>query len=127
MRYIILLLCLWIAGCNNPPQIEEPKNLEFTSLNEGHCSYWNQDIEPSKYVPIGCWEWLDIVMDNPNEDTECILRECKGTSRHTPNVILYEGKWSVGYGWTSPQFRNGDPAPCEEEMRICEGDNYEKR
>ena len=73
----------------------------FTDLDKGQCSYWNHDISPSKYIPINCSEWLNIVMDNPSSSTECILRKCPTCQRHFPNVTMYKGKWSVLYGYTS--------------------------
>ena len=97
---------------------------EFTNLNEGHCSYWNQDIKPYYYTKIDCWKWLDIVMDNPNEYTECIVRKCEGALRHTPNVIRYKGQWSVIYGWTSPGYNIGDEMPCIEIQEECYEEYY---
>ena len=79
---------------------------KFTQLNKGHCSYWNQDVEPMKYVQISCWNWLDLVMDNPSKLTECILDKCESCTRDYPNLIYYEEKYSVMYGWAGPMGVN---------------------
>jgi len=125
MKLTLIICILALCGCSQPelPQMKELRALEnkFTSLNEGHCSYWNQDIEPSEYIKISCWEWLDIVMDNPNESTECILRECKRCSRHIPNVIRYEGEWIVGYGWTGYAVTIGAHDPSDDAVEKCGG------
>jgi len=102
---LTMIILLSIFGCAHAQ--------EFTDLDEGTCSYWDQDLEESAYVTISCWEWLDIVLDSPNEQTECILRNCSSCSRHFPNVIKYEGKWIIGYGWSGPEY-NEDMVKCRE-------------
>jgi len=92
---------------------------KFTNLNEGHCTYWDQDLETNAYISISCWEWEKIVKDNPNKHTDCIVKECDGASSHVPNVIKYEGEWGVLYGWTSPQYMMGTSEPCKDAREKC--------
>jgi len=106
-KIITTILLFLIILCSSTIEAKEDIG-KFTQLNKGHCTYWNQDIDPRKYIQISCREWLDIVMDNPNKKTECILEKCPQCLRHTPNVIFYEGKWRVIYGWSGPYLASMD-------------------